>query len=102
MAAFPGAGGKAQDLDLDVATLQRAGQNIGADRGDGNRPPAHRAGVIQQQGHTGVAEFGVLFDLERQRGCGIGHDTGQTTGIQRAFLKVEFPRPVLLRLQATL
>src|ERR1051326_2977137 len=38
--ALPGAGRKAEDLDLDAATLQRAGENVGAHRGDRDRAAA--------------------------------------------------------------
>src|SRR6185437_12428249 len=41
LAALPGAGGEAEDLDLDAATLERARQNIGAGGSDGDGAPAH-------------------------------------------------------------
>src|SRR6202011_6280747 len=33
--ALPGAGGEAEDLDLDAAALPSAGENVGAPRGEG-------------------------------------------------------------------
>ena len=50
--------------DLDAATLERARENIGTGRGNRDRPPAHRAGIVEQERHDGIAEFGVLFGLE--------------------------------------
>ena len=47
LATFPGAGGKAENLDLDRTTFQRARQNIGTDRGDTDGAAPHRAGVVQ-------------------------------------------------------
>ena len=41
--ALPGPGGEAEDLDLDLAALERAGQHVGRDRRDRDRPAAHRA-----------------------------------------------------------
>ena len=65
--ALPGARGEAEDLDLDAAALERARQNIGAGGGDRDRAAAHGAGIVEQQRHHGVAEFGVLLGLERER-----------------------------------
>ena len=59
LAALPGAGGEAEDLDLDAAALERAGKDVAADRRDGDRAAAHRAGIVDQQRHHGVAEIGV-------------------------------------------
>ena len=39
LAALPGAGGEAEDLDLHAATLQRAREDVGADRGDAALAP---------------------------------------------------------------
>ena len=102
LAALPGAGGEAEDLDLDAAALQRAGQNVGADRGDRDRAAAHRAGVVDQQGDDGVAELGVLLHLERQRRGRIDDDARQARRIEHAFLEIEVPGAVLLRHQPPL
>ena len=45
--AFPRTGGKAQNLYLHAATLQGAGQHIGADGRDRDRATAHRAGIVE-------------------------------------------------------
>ena len=96
LATLPGAGGEAEDLDLHAATLERAGEDIAADRRDGDRAAAHRAGIVEQQRHHGIAEIGVAFDLEAQRLQGIGHHAGQACGVEQAFLEVEFPAAILL------
>ncbi|GCC48532.1 hypothetical protein chiPu_0032775, partial [Chiloscyllium punctatum] len=75
--ALPGAGGEAEDLDLDAATLQRARQDVGTGGGNRDRTAAHRAGVIQQQRHHGVAEGRLLLMHEGQRMIGIGDDARQ-------------------------
>ena len=100
--ALPGPRGKAQDLDLDVDPLQRARHHVRGDRGDGNRPAAHGPRVVDEQRHHGVAKLGVLLDLERQGRGRVGDHAGEPSGIEDAFLAVELPRPVLLRLQAAL
>ena len=41
--ALPAAGGEAEDLGLNAAALEGAGEDVGADRGDGDRAAAHRA-----------------------------------------------------------
>ncbi len=102
LAALPGFGGEAQNLDLDAAALQRAGENVGAGRRDGDRPPAHRAGIVEQQRHHRVAEVRVLFALEGERLLRVDDDALQPRRIENAFLKVEFPRAVLLRQQTAL
>jgi hypothetical protein len=43
LAALPRAGGEAEHFGLDPAAFQRARQNVGADRRDRDRTPAHRA-----------------------------------------------------------
>src|SRR5690606_9261914 len=45
-AALPGAGREAEDLDLDAAALERARQDVGAHRRDGDGTAAHRAGIV--------------------------------------------------------
>ena len=102
LAAFPGAGGEAQDLDFDLAAFKRSGQHVGGNRGDRDRPTPHRARIVQQKGDDGVAEFGVFLDLEGQGRGGVGHHPGQPPGVKNAFFAVEFPRPVLLRLKPPL
>src|SRR5690348_14303142 len=54
--ALPGAGGEAENLDLDAATLQRARQDIGAGRSHRDRAAAHRAGIVEQQRDHRIAE----------------------------------------------
>ena len=102
LAAFPGLGGEAEDLDLHAATLQRARQNVGTSGGNGNRTPAHGSRVVQKQRHDRVAEIGVPLLLEGKRGHWIGYGTGQSGGVQKPFFKVEVPGPVLLRHQLAL
>ena len=67
LAALPGARGEAEDLDLDAAALERAGEDVGAGRRDRDRPAAHRAGIVEEQRDDGVAEIGVLLVLEGER-----------------------------------
>ena len=43
------------------------GYRVGAHRGDHDRPPAHGAGVVDEQRDHGIAELGLLLLLERQR-----------------------------------
>ena len=100
--ALPGARGEAEDLDLDAAALQRAGENVGAGRGDGDRPAAHRAGIVEQQRHHRVAEIGVALLLEGQRRGRVDDDARQARRIEHAFLEIEIPGAVLLRHQAAL
>ncbi len=102
LAALPGPRGEAEDLDLDAAALERARQDVGAGGGDRDRAAAHRAGIVQQQRHHGVAEFGVLLGLERQRVHRIDDDARQPRRIEDAFFEIEFPGAVLLRHQAPL
>ncbi len=100
--ALPGARREAEDLHLDAAALQRARQEVGATGRDHDRPAAHRAGIVEQQGDDGVAEFGVALALEGQRVHGVDDDARQARGVERAFLQVEVPGAVLLRQQAAL
>ena len=65
-------------------------------------PPAHGAGIVEQQRNHGVAELGVAFLLEAERRGGVGDDAGQAACVEDAFLQVEMPGPVLLCLQAAL
>src|SRR5580693_1313867 len=64
--ALPRARRKAEDLDLDAATLQGAREDVGAHRRDGYRPAAHRPGIVNQQAHDGVAEIGLALALVRE------------------------------------
>ena len=100
--ALPGARGEAEDLDLDAAALERARQDVGAGRRDRDRPAAHRAGIVEQQRHHGVAEVGVLLVLERQRMQRIDDDARQPRRVEHALLEVELPGAVLLRQQPAL
>ena len=102
LAAFPRAGGKAEDFHLYITPLQRARENIRTDSSNGNRTPAHGSRVIQQQRHNGIAELGILLDLKAEGRCRACHDPCQTARVQRAFLQIKLPRAVLLGLKATL
>ena len=102
LAAFPGAGGEAQHLDLDGAALQRAGQDVAAHRRHRDRPAAHRPGVVDQQAHDGVAKFHVEFAFVGQRLQRVDHNPGEAAGIQHPLVEVELPGPGLLRQQASL
>src|SRR5437868_15455686 len=57
--ALPGAGCETENLDLDPATLESPGEDVPAHRRHGDRPAAHRARVVDQQGDDGVAELGL-------------------------------------------
>ena len=96
LAALPRPRGEAEDLDLDAAALQRARQDVGAHRGDGDRPAAHRAGIVDQQGHHRVAELGVLLPLVGQRQHRVDDDARQPRRVEHAFLEVELPGAGLL------
>ena len=93
--ALPGASGEAENLHLHVAALQGACQHIRADRGDGDRATAHRAGIIDQKGYDRVAELGLLLDLERERRGRVGNDASEAARIQQPFIEIEFPTAVL-------
>ena len=102
LAALPGPRGEAEDLDLDAAALQRAGQDVGARRRDRDRAPAHRAGVVEKERDHRVAEVRVLLALERERLERIDDDARQPRRIELPFLEVELPGAVLLRQQTPL
>ena len=102
LSALPGARGEAEDLDLDATTLQRARQNVGAGRSHRDRAAAHRAGIVEQQRHHGVAERRLFLVHEGQRVIGVGHHARQPRRIQDALFEVEVPGAVLLRHQAPL
>ena len=102
LSALPGAGGEAQNLDLDAAALKRARQNIGTGGRDRNGPPAHGTGIVDQQRDDRVAEIGVLLALEGQGLLRINDDARQARGIKLPLLQIKFPRAVLLRHQAAL
>ena len=87
---------KPENLDLHPAALERAGENVGAGRRHGDRPAAHRSGVVQQQRHHRVAKPHVLLDLEGQRVERIGEDPRQPRRVQQPFLEIELPGAVLL------
>ena len=101
-AALPGAGGEAEDLGLDRAALERAGENVGANGGHHDRPAAHGAGIVDQDGDHRVAELGVLFLLERQRRGRVDDHPGQPRHVQHPFLQIEGPGAVLLGQQLAL
>src|SRR5690349_8744476 len=63
LTALPPARSEAEDFGCDPATLERPGKDVGADRRDRDRPSAHRPGIVDQQRHHGVAEFGIALDL---------------------------------------
>ena len=67
LAALPGLGGEAEDLDLDAAALERARQDIGAARRHHDRAAPHAAGVVEQERDDGIAEVGVALVLEGER-----------------------------------
>ena len=96
LAAFPGAGGKAEDFGLEVTTLQRLGDDIGGHGGNRDGPAAHGAGIVDQDGEDRVAEGHDLFLLEGQGHVRIGDDAGKAGGVEIAFLHVELPAPSLL------
>src|SRR3546814_14835704 len=83
-------------------SFERAHGDVGADRGDADRPPAHRAAVVDEQGDDGVAEVGVVLDLVAQRMTGRDDDPREAGGVELAFLLIEIPRTVLLRHQPAL
>ena len=64
---LPRAGGKAQDLCLDVALFQCPGQDIGAHGGHGNGPAAHRAGIVDKKCNYSIFEFNFLLVFVRKR-----------------------------------
>src|SRR5579883_3207379 len=99
---LPGAGGETEDLHLDAAALERAGEDIGAHSGDRDRPSAHGAGIVDQQRHNRVAEIGLLLALVRERIDRIGDDARETRRVEDAFLEVELPGAGLLGEQPTL
>ena len=65
--ALPGAGGEAEDLDLHAAALERPRQDVGAGRRHRDRTAAHRAGIVEEERHDGVAERGLALLLEGER-----------------------------------
>src|SRR5262249_24964590 len=64
LAALPGTRRKPENLDLDAAPFERPRENISASRSNGDRPTAHRAGVIKQQRDDRVTELSILLGLE--------------------------------------
>ena len=97
LSALPCARGETEDFDLDAAALERAGEDVGAAGRNHDRPSAHRTRVVEQQRHHGVAEICVALTLEGEREHRIDDNARQTRDVQRAFLDVEVPGPVLLR-----
>ena len=99
LAALPRAGGKAQNLGLDPAAFQRARQNVRADCGDGDGPPAHGTGIVDQQRDDGVLKFNVALLLIRHRRTGRDNHTRQARRVNNAVFLIEIPAAVLLRHQ---
>ena len=93
LAALPGARGEAQHLHLHRAAFQRARQDVAAHRRHRDRPAAHRAGIVDQQRHHGVAEFGVPFALVGQRLHRVDHHARQPAGVEHALPPDRTPRP---------
>ncbi len=102
LAALPGPRREAEDLDLDAAALERARQDVGAHRRDGDRASPHRAGIVDQQADHGVAEIGLLLALVGEREGRVGDDARQPCRVEHALVEVELPGPRLLRHQAAL
>ena len=90
---------------ISTLTPQRSSvraKNIGAAGRNHDRPAAHRARIVEQQRHDGVAEVHVALAFERQRAHRIGDDAGEARRIEHAFFKIEIPAAVLLRKQPAL
>ncbi|MND69967.1 hypothetical protein D3C80_614630 [compost metagenome] len=93
---------EAEDLDLDAAALQRTRQNIGAGRRHCDRPPTHRAGIVDHQSDNSIAELRVALLLEGKRLHRVDDQAHKTGRIEIALFQIEIPRAVLLRHQAAL
>ena len=91
-----------QIFGLHAAALEGPGENVRANRGDGDRPTAHRARIVDQQRHHRVLEFGVALDLVAQRMAGADDDPRQPRGVEQPLLLVELPAARLLRQQPPL
>src|SRR5260221_5219526 len=102
LAALPRPRGEAENLDLDAGALECARQDVGAHRRDGDRPAAHRAGIVDQQADHGVAEIGLLLALVGEREGRVGDDARQPRGVEHALVEIELPGPRLLGYQAAL
>src|SRR3546814_18435714 len=50
--ALPCAGGEAEDFGLDPAAFERAHEDVGADRGDADRPTGPRAAGVADRGRS--------------------------------------------------
>ena len=96
LAPFPGPRREAENLDLDSAALQGAGEDVGARRRDADGTPAHGAGIVDQQRHHRVAEIRFLLLLVGQGMQWVGDDARQPGGVEQPFVEVELPRPLLL------
>src|SRR5207248_4073386 len=55
LAALPRPRREAEDLDLDAAALESAGEDVGAHCGNRDRPATHRAGIGDQEADDGGA-----------------------------------------------
>ena len=69
LAPLPGLGGEAQNFNFHATALEGSGEDIGTGCGNGYGTATHGTGIIEQQGHHGIAEL-VSFPLERKRCMG--------------------------------
>ena len=102
LAALPGLGGEAQNFNFHAAALEGSGEDVSTGCGNGYGTTTHGTGIIEQQGHHGIAEFGILFHFERKRMHGINDNAHEAGGIQYAFFEIEVPGTVLLGHEAAL
>ena len=84
------------------APFQRPGKDIGADRGNADRTPAHRTRIVDQQRHHRIAKLDIAFDFVGQSRARRHDDPRQPGGVEHAFFLIEVPAAVLLRHQAPL
>src|SRR3546814_9884085 len=82
LTALPGPRRETQNLGLDPTAFERARENIRRDRRDPDRPPAHRARIVDQQRHHRIAEFGIALDLVAERLRRVDDDARQPRGIE--------------------
>src|SRR5215211_6837218 len=62
---------------ISTFTPQRTSEDVGAGRRDRDRPPPHRARIIEEERHDRVAEVRVLLLLEGERLEWIDDDPGE-------------------------
>ena len=75
----------------DAAALQRCGDHVGGEAGDLDRLAAHRAGIVDEDRHDGVAELQFLFLLVGAGEAGIDDDAVEPRGVDQALVEVERP-----------